>query len=75
MKQKDLITYGLIGLAVYFLFLKKEDKESNGGPNTGGPESSKDKGPDSTNPDVVLNSGSKDPIYKEGSGPFDPARF
>jgi hypothetical protein len=43
MKQKDLITYGLIGLAVYFLFLKKEDTAqtedtTGGGPavNTGG---------------------------------------
>lgn len=27
MKQKDLITYGLIGLAVYFLFMKKENTE------------------------------------------------
>lgn len=45
MKQKDLITYGLIGLAVYFLFIKKEDKETentngagSGGTNDDTPE-------------------------------------
>ena len=38
MKQKDLITYGLIGLAVYFLFMKKEDEETEdtGGAGSGG---------------------------------------
>jgi len=28
MKQNDLIKYGLIGLAVYFLFVKKEDEKT-----------------------------------------------
>ena len=41
MNQKDLIKYGLIGLAVYFLFLKKEDTEKTDDTNNtggGGPE-------------------------------------
>jgi hypothetical protein len=38
MKQKDLITYGLIGLAVYFLFLKKEDTVSTDDTTGDGPQ-------------------------------------
>jgi len=75
MKQKDIIKYGLIGFALYYLFYKKSDKKSNDGPTTGGPESSENKGPDTTNPDVVLNSGTTDPVYKPGSGPLDPNKF
>lgn len=75
MKQKDIIKYGLIGFALYYLFYKKEEKKSDDGPTTGGPESSDNKGPDNTNPDVVLNSGGTDPVYLPGYGPFDPAKF
>jgi len=41
MKQNDLIKYGLIGLAVYFLFMKKEDEkteDTTGGGNDSTPE-------------------------------------
>jgi len=41
MKQNDLIKYGLIGLAVYFLFMKKEDEkteDTSGGGNDSTPE-------------------------------------
>lgn len=74
MKQNDIIKYGLIGFALYYLFYKKKEQKTDG-PTTGGPESADDKGPDTTNPDVVLNSGSTDPVYKPGSGPFDPNKF
>jgi hypothetical protein len=39
MKQKDLITYGLIGLAVYFLFMKKEDEKTEDTTGAGGNDS------------------------------------
>ena len=74
MKQKDIIKYGLIGFALYYLFYKKKEQKTDG-PTTGGPESSDDKGPDTMNPTDKLDSSGTDPVYKEGSGPFDPAKF
>ena len=69
MKQKDLITYGLIGLAVYFLFLKKEETptEDKG---TDGPELATNKGPkdDSVS---AFRDGSND-SYKDPNEEFLP---
>jgi len=69
MKQNDLIKYGLIGLAVYFLFMKKEDEETED--TTGG-------GNDST-PELATNTDKKadpakdygnDGILYDGSNPI-----
>jgi hypothetical protein len=68
MKQKDLITYGLIGLAVYFLFLKKEDTETTEDTGSNGPELATNKGPANKEPDAVFKDGSNTDIN-------DPSEF
>ena len=58
MKQKDLIKYGLIGLAVYFLFMKKEDEKA---------EDTTSGGNDST-PELATNTDKKaDPAKDYGN--------
>jgi hypothetical protein len=74
MKQEDIIKYGLIGFALYYLFYKKKEEKTDGS-STGGSESAGDKGTGNENPSDKLDSSGTDPVYKEGSGPLDPARF
>lgn len=81
MNQKDLIKYGLIGLAVYFLFLKKEDAKTDDDSNTGGgdgPEvatggNNNTGGPSSNASGGTLNDGSQnqgDPSDDENFTPY-----
>jgi hypothetical protein len=85
MKQKDLIKYGLIGLAVYFLFLKKEDKvetedttgdgpavNTGGQSATGGPTGNSSGGTLSNDNPIVNSGGSNqgDPGDEENFTPY-----
>jgi hypothetical protein len=69
MKQKDLITYGLIGLAVYFLFLKKEEKPT---------EDTTGDGPAvATGGSTATGSGTAESAFTDGSNTSfnDPSEF
>jgi hypothetical protein len=85
MKQKDLIKYGLIGLAVYFLFLKKEDTaqtddttgdgpavNTGGQSATGGPKVNSSGGSLSNDNPIVNSGGSNqgDPGDDENFTPY-----
>jgi hypothetical protein len=69
MKQKDLITYGLIGFAVYYLFLKKKDTPT---------EEKKGDGPAvATGGSTATSSGTADSVFTDGSNSTfnDPSEF
>jgi hypothetical protein len=69
MKQKDLITYGLIGFALYYLFYKKEDKPT---------EDTKGDGPAvATGGSTATGSGTAESVFTDGSNTSfnDPSEF
>ena len=69
MKQKDLITYGLIGFAVYYLFLKKKDTPA---------AETKGNGPAvATGGSTATGSGTSESVFTDGSNTsvFDPNEF
>jgi hypothetical protein len=69
MKQKDLITYGLIGFAVYYLFLKKKDTPT---------EDTKGDGPAvATGGSTATGSGTAESVFTDGSNTSfnDPSEF
>lgn len=78
MNQKDLIKYGLIGLALYFLLVKKEDTKDDSNTDGKGPEvatggNSATGGPSSNASGGTFNAGSQnqgDPGDDENFTPY-----